>query len=139
MLCACGVNIVTTVEGVIPLVGALLGIAGCVGETLLPAESSLIQIGVSVTQNGLKALASTLKSYDANKTAPGSFAVVQAAFNAVHDNIAQLLSAAQVKDPLTAQKLTGAVNGIVSVLSTVELYLVTKRPEPTDSNTSIGG
>jgi hypothetical protein len=128
LCCACGVNVIQTVEGLIPIVGAIMGIAGTVGETLLPAEASLIGEGMALANNGLTALLATLKSYDANKSAPGTLAAVQAAFNAVHTNLAQLLVAAQVKDPLTAQKLTGVVNGVIATTGLIEAYVVTKAP-----------
>lgn len=128
MLCACGINPVATVEGLIPIVGVLLAIAGTVGETLLPAEASLIQTAVSLVTNGLNALLSSLQTYDANKSAPGAMNTLQAAFNAVHVNLQQLLAAAKVTNPLTTQKISGVVNGVIATLATIEAYLVAKHP-----------
>jgi len=126
--CACGVNPTATIEGLIPLVSAILGIAGTTAETILPAESSLIQVAVTLVTNGLGTLLTTLKTYDANKSASGAFAAVQDAFNAVHSNVQQLLTACQVKNPATTTKLTAVVNSVTQVLSTLEAYLVSKQP-----------
>lgn len=132
----CGINPTSTIEGLIPIVSAILGIAGSTAETILPAEASLISSGVNLVTNGLNALLNTLKSYDANKTAPGALNAVQAAFTAVQQNTTQLLTAAQVKNQTTAQKLTGVVNGIVSVLGTLEAYVVSKHPTNTPTSTT---
>lgn len=133
LFCGACFNPTAMIEGLIPLVGAILAIAGTVAEGLLPAEASLIGAAMALVTNGLNALLAALKSYDANKTGTGSLADLQAAFNAVHTNLTQLLAAAQVKNPLVAQKITGVINGIISVVATVEAYIVSKHP-PTSAS-----
>lgn len=133
---ACGINPTATVEGVIPLISAILGIAGTVGETILPAEATLIQAGMTLCINGLNALLSTLKSYDANKSSPGALAILQAAFTAVQSNLNQLETAAQVKDPDTAKKLGAVINGVIATIAALEAYIVAKQPAATSDATS---
>jgi hypothetical protein len=126
--CGCGINPVATVEGLIPLVVSLIAIASTVADGLLPAEASLITTAQALVTNALNALLASLKSYDANKTGTGILADVQAAFNAVQQNLTQLLSACQVKNQLVQQKITSVVNGIITTISTLEAYIVAKQP-----------
>lgn len=126
-LTAC-MNPTATIEGLIPLISAIIGIVGSAGEAILPAESSLIAAGVTLVINGLNALLVALKSYDANKTATGALATLQAAFMSAHENLGVLLTAAGVKNQTLAQRIGGVVNGVISVVSTIEAYIISKAP-----------
>ena len=127
MCCACA-NLVSTVEQVIPVIGAIVGIVGAAGEVVIPAEASLLGEGVVLAQNGLTALVNSLKSYEANKTAAGALASLQAAFTAAQQNLGTLLKAANVKDPVTAQKITAVVQAAVSTIGVVEASVVAQAP-----------
>lgn len=128
----CGINPVDTVTTLIPIITAIIGIVGAAGEAVLPAEAALIQTGVTLVTNGLNALVAELKAYEANKTATGALANVQAVFTSIHANLATLLAACQVKNALVAQKITAIVNGAIATVATIEAYIVSKQPTAAD-------
>lgn len=127
LCCACA-SAASTIEQIIPIIGGIVGIVGAAGEAVLPTEASLISSGVTLVQNGLTALVNSIKTYETNKTATGALATLQAVFTSVQQNLSSLLSAAQVKDTTTAQKVTAVVNAAVSTVGVVEASIVAQAP-----------
>jgi hypothetical protein len=124
----CGIDSTSTIEALIPIISAIIGIIGTAGEGVLPAESSLIAEGVTLVTNGLNALIVALKTYDANKTAPGALATISAAFTSVQQNLQTLMSAARVKNATVAQEITAVVNSAIEILATLKAYIISKAP-----------
>ena len=123
MLCACSPNEVGAIETVITVVSGIIGIASAAGSVILPAESVLITDAASIIQNSLKSLANVVKGYQSNPNAT-TLQEVQAAFTDLQNNLPQLLTAAQVKDPATAAKLTAAVNAVAQTIAVIEVSVV---------------
>jgi hypothetical protein len=80
-----------------------------------PIAASLIDVidpslapVVTLVENGFNALVKTLDTYKASPTA-SNLQAVQAAFTAVNANVAQLESAAQIKNATTATTVTAVV------------------------------
>jgi hypothetical protein len=105
---------------------AVLGVAACTvpawvntveadAKIAAPIAASLIDVidpalapVVTAVEAGFNALAKTLDDYKASPTAT-NLQAVQSAFNAVNANIAQLESAAQIKNPATQTTVTEVV------------------------------
>lgn len=118
LMCACSqVGAVFTeleniVLGIIPIAAGLAG-------ALLPAESALITSVATEAANAIKALQKVQASYQANPS-DTTLAKVTAAITDVNQNLAQLMQAAQVKDPTTAAKITAIVQAAQLSLAAVE-------------------
>lgn len=84
-------------------------------QVAVPIAASLIEVidpalapAVSLVENAFNALAKTLDTYKASPTAT-NLQAVQAAFAAVNTNVAQLESAAEIKNATTANTVTSVV------------------------------
>jgi hypothetical protein len=84
-------------------------------EVAVPIAASLIDVVdpslaplVTLINTGFEALVKTLDTYKASPT-PTNLQAVQAAFNAVSANVAQLESAAQIKSLSSQDKVTSVV------------------------------
>ena len=113
---------------IIPMIEGIIPIAAAAASVLLPAESGLITEASTLTTSGLQALKKLIDQYEANPN-DTTLAAVNNALNAVHDNLAQLMAAAQVKDAKTAMKLTWIVTAAVQSLATIESLLAAKHPQ----------
>ena len=84
-------------------------------EVAVPIAASLVDVVdpavapvVTLIENGFNALVKTLDTYKASSTAT-NLQAVQAAFAAVNANVAQLESAAQIKNAATQNTVAGVV------------------------------
>jgi len=84
-------------------------------EVAVPIAASLVEVVdpavapvVTLLENGFNALVKTLDTYKASSTAT-NLQAVQAAFAAVNANVAQLESAAQIKNAATQNTVAGVV------------------------------
>ena len=73
---------------------------------------------VTLIENGFTALVKTLDTYKASPTAT-NLQAVQAAFEAVNANVAQLESAAQIKNPATDAKVTAIVQLLTQAVTEI--------------------
>jgi hypothetical protein len=89
-------------------------IAGSLIDVIDPPLAPL----VTLIENGFTALVNTLNAYKAAPTAT-NLQAVQAAFQAVDGNVAQLESAAQVKNPATQTKVTAIVQLLSQVVTEI--------------------
>ncbi len=89
-------------------------IAGSLVDVIDPSLGPL----VTVIENGFTALVNTLNTYKAQPTAT-NLQAVQAAFVAVDANVAQLESAAQIKNPATDAKITAIVQLLTQVVTEI--------------------
>jgi len=117
------------------LAGAL-GLAACTvpawvntveadAQVAAPIAASLIDVIdpslaplVSLIENGFSALVKTLDAYKASPT-PTNLQAVTAAFAAVNSNVAQLESAAQIKNAATATTVTEVVQLLTQAVTEI--------------------
>lgn len=125
---ACSVNTVQMLEGLIPIISGIIPIIAAAGEVVLPGEASAIAAGAGIIQAGLNALLKLDKDYQASPS-DTALAKVTAAFNDLHSNLAQLEGAAQIKDPVTARKISGVIDGVTASLAMIESEIVANHPK----------
>lgn len=102
------VNIVESdAEIAVPIAGSLI-------DVIDPALAPL----VTIIEAGFTALVNTLKTFKASPTAT-NLAAVQAAFAAVDANVAQLESAAQIKNQATDAKVTAVVQLLAQAVAEI--------------------
>jgi hypothetical protein len=96
-----------------------------VAEVAAPIAASLIDVAdpalaptVTLIDNGFNALVTTLDTYKASPTAT-HLQAVQAAFAAINNNVAQLESAAQIKNPATDTKVTAIVQLLTQAVTEI--------------------
>ena len=89
-------------------------IAGSLVEVIDPALAPLVM----VIENGFTALVNTINIYKSHPTAT-NLQAVQAAFQAVDANVAQLESAAQIKNAATQAKVTAIVQLLAQVVTEI--------------------
>jgi xanthine/uracil/vitamin C permease (AzgA family) len=101
-------------------------------EIAAPIAASLIDVVdpalapvVTLVENGFSALVKTLDTYKASPSAT-NLQAVQSAFAAVNSNVAQLESAAQIKNAGTA----GTVTQVVALLSQAVAEIAAMVPAP---------
>jgi cytoskeletal protein RodZ len=94
-------------------------------EVAAPIAASLIDVidpalapVVTLIENGFNALVKTLDTYKASPTAT-HLQAVQAAFAAVNTNVAQLESAAQIKNATTATRVTAVVQLLAQAVTEI--------------------
>ena len=121
-LCGCNPATATVVGEIETILLGIIPIAAGAAAVLLPGESAAITAGATLAANAVKAVQKVVADYHSNPS-DTALAKVTAAMNDAHDNLAQLLAAAQVKDPTTAQKITGIVNAATASLAAVEATL----------------
>ena len=92
-------------EAAAPIAGSLIAV---IDPPLAPL--------VAIIENGFTVLASTLNTYKAAPTAT-NLQLVQEGFKAVDVNVAQLASAAQIKNPATEAKVTAIVQLLAQVVT----------------------
>ncbi len=126
--CACTVNPSSVVNEIITIVSGIIPIASGLASVLLPGEAALITEATTLATNGLAALQNVVKEYEANPN-DTALAKVQDAFTTVHDNLSQLLAAAQVKDAKTTAKITAIVNGATATLAMLESQVLANHPK----------
>jgi hypothetical protein len=95
---------------------AWVNTAESIAEVGVPIAASLVDVidpalapAATLIEDGFSALVKTFDTYKASPTAT-NLQAVQAAFNAVDTNVAQLESAAQIKNPATDTTVTKVVN-----------------------------
>lgn len=113
-------SIITAVTGLIPIVAAA-------GDLILPAEAAAVNEGAALVQSGLKALTGLINGYHANPN-DTTLQKVTAAFTSVQSNLAQLESAAQVKDPVLQRKIQGTVDAATASLAVIEATINANHP-----------
>ena len=121
-LCACNPATATVVGEIETILLGIIPIVAGAASVLLPAEGPVITAAATLAANAVKAVKTLVAGYHANPT-DTTLAQVTAAMNDAHDNLAQLMAAAQVKDPTTAAKLTAIVNAATASLAAVEATL----------------
>jgi hypothetical protein len=96
-----------------------------VAEVAAPIAASLIDVAdpalaplVTLIDNGFNALVTTLDTYKASPTAT-HLQSVQAAFEAINNNVAQLESAAQIKNPASDAKVTAIVQLLTQTVTEI--------------------
>lgn len=96
-----------------------------VAEVAAPIAASLIDVAdpalaptVTLIDNGFNALVTTLDTYKASPTVT-HLQSVQAAFEAINNNVAQLESAAQVKNPATDAKVSAIVQLLTQAVTEI--------------------
>jgi len=96
-----------------------------VAEVAAPIAASLIDVAdpalapvVTLVGNGFNALVTTLDTYKASPTAT-HLQAVQAAFEAINNNVTQLESAAQIKNPATDAKVTAIVQLLTQAVTEI--------------------
>ena len=132
------------------LLASVLWLEGCtipawvntvesVAEVAAPIAASLIDVTdpalapvVTLIDNGFNALVTTLDTYKASPTAT-HLQAVQAAFEAVNNNVTQLESAAQIKNPATDTKVTA----IVQLLTQAVTEIAAQVPPATSASMGI--
>ena len=132
------------------LLASVLWLEGCtipawvntvesVAEVAAPIAASLIDVAdpalapvVTLIDNGFNALVTTLDTYKASPTAT-HLQAVQAAFEAVNNNVTQLESAAQIKNPATDTKVTA----IVQLLTQAVTEIAAQVPPATSASMGI--
>jgi len=94
-------------------------------EVVAPIAASLVDVidpalapQVTLIESGFTALVKTLDTYKAAPTAT-NLQAVQAAFEAVNSNVAQLESAAQIKNPTTDAKVTAIVQLLTQAVTEI--------------------
>ena len=94
-------------------------------EVAAPIAASLIDVIdpalaplVTLVENGFNALVKTLDTYKASPTA-SNLQAVQSAFEAVNANVAQLESAAQIKNSTTATTVTAVVQLLAQAVTEI--------------------
>jgi soluble cytochrome b562 len=118
------------------LLAGVLGLAACTvpawvntveadAEVAAPIAASLVDVIdpalaplVTVIENGFNALINTLNTYKSSPTAT-NLQAVQAAFKAVDANVAQLESAAQIKNATTASTVTAVVQLLAQAVTEI--------------------
>jgi hypothetical protein len=113
--------VIPTIEGIIPL-------AATAASLMLPGEAALITEAQTFTLQGLKALQKLIQEYEASPN-DTTLSALNSGFNAVHDNLAQLLQAGQVKDAKTSTKITAIVNAATQDLASIESLFMAKHPQ----------
>jgi hypothetical protein len=108
-------------------------------EIAAPIAASLIDVidpslapVVALVENGFNALVKTLDAYKASPTAT-NLQAVQSAFNAVNANVAQLESAAQIKNAATKTTVTEVVQLLDQAVTEIAALV------PTPAATAIEG
>jgi hypothetical protein len=108
-------------------------------EVAAPIAASLIDVIdpalaplVTLIENGFNALVKTLDTYKAAPTAT-NLQAVQAAFAAVNTNVAQLESAAQIKNATTATTVTAVVQLLAQAVTEIAALV------PPGSGLGVGG
>jgi len=128
MLTGCSANPTQVVAQLIPVIAGLLPIVAGAAAALAPGEAAAVTTAQGLVSTALKALQDVLKEYESNPN-DTTLAKVTSAFAAAHDNLAELLKAAAVKDVKTATKITAIVNGAVSTLAMLEANVLQKHPQ----------
>ena len=121
-LCACTPATATVVGEIETIVLGIIPIAASAAAVLLPGEAAAVTAGATIAANGIKAIQGLVASYHANPS-DGTLGEVTAAMTDVQGQLSQLLSAAQVKDPVIQQKLTAIVNAATTSLAAIESTL----------------
>ena len=108
-LLACALVLVAcTVPAWVNTVEADAEVAAPIAGSLIDVIDSALAPLVTLIENGFTALAKTLDTYKASPTAT-NLQAVQSAFAAVNANVAQLESAAQIKNTNTQNTVTAVV------------------------------
>jgi hypothetical protein len=94
-------------------------------QVAAPIAASLVDVidpalapQVTLIENGFTTLVKTLDAYKASPTAT-NLQTVQAAFQAVNGNVAQLESAAQIKNPISQAKVTAVVQLLAQAVTEI--------------------
>ena len=132
-----------------PLLASVLWLSACtappwystaigIAEAAVPIAGSIIDIvdpslapGVTVAENAFSALVQTMQTYQASPTAT-NLQKVEAAFNAVKTNAAQLESAAQIKNSATDTKITGVIGLITTAVTEIAALIPANAPVSTE-------
>lgn len=132
------------------LLASVLGIAACTvpawvntvesdAEIAAPIAASLIDVVdpalapvVTLVENGFNALVNTLDTYQNSPTVT-NLAAVQAAFAAINTNVAQLESAAQIKNPSSQDKVTSIVQLLAQAVTEIAALV------PANRGSGVGG
>lgn len=99
--------------------------AESIGEDMVPIAASIVEVAdpalaplITEIVNGFTALVGTLDIFKASPTAT-NLQAVQAAFQAVDSNVAQLESAAQIKNPTTQTTVTAIVKLLAQAVTEI--------------------
>jgi hypothetical protein len=129
---ACAFNPSTAIQlltgTIIPLIQGIIPLAASATTILDPAESAAITAAQQIAMSGLNALKPVLQEYENNPN-DTTLAAFQDAVNSVHDNLNGLLTAGQVKNVKTQQKITAIVNTAFQSLAGIESMILAKHPQ----------
>jgi soluble cytochrome b562 len=114
-----------TVPAWVNTVEADAQIAAPIAASLIDVIDPSLSPLVSLVENGFTALAKTLDAYKASPTAT-NLQAVQAAFAAVNSNVAQLESAAQIKNAATATTVTEVVQLLTQAVTEIAALVPAK-------------
>ena len=118
-LLACALVLVAcTVPAWVNTVEADAEVAAPIAGSLIDVIDSALAPLVTLIENGFTALAKTLDTYKASPTAT-NLQAVQSAFAAVNSNVAQLESAAQIKNAATQTTVTEVVQLLTQAVAEI--------------------
>ena len=114
-------TIIPMIQGIIPLIASATAIVD-------PAEATAITNAQNVAENALTAIQPALKEYESNPNNT-TLAAVQDGIDTAHDQLNNLMTAAQVKNAKTKAKITAIVNAAFGSLAVLESMLLQKHPQ----------
>jgi len=124
---SCAVNPAQVVTEIATIISGIIPIVGAAASVIDPAASAEINAGVTLITGGLAALEKLVSGYQHN---PSDTALqeIQAAFTDVQNNLTQLESAAQIKDPTTQKKIAAIIQSAVLSLAALESSITANHP-----------
>jgi methyl-accepting chemotaxis protein len=123
----CPINAMSAVQGLLPIIAGIIPMLAAMADLVLPQDAALIEAAANLAQTGLNDLINALKSYNAAPS-DSTLGKLVAAFNSVHDQLTQLVNTVAGKNATLAAKITGIVNGAISILASVEAQIHTDHP-----------
>lgn len=130
MFCsACGqLNPAVVVDNVITIFAGLLPLVTAVASFVLPEDLKAIEAGAQLVQAGLEVVKNLVNDYHKNPS-DGKLAAVQAAMTDVQNNLADLESAARIKDVATQRKVAAIIKATSLSLAALESTLIAEHPK----------
>ncbi|MDE2019891.1 MAG: hypothetical protein KGJ13_06115 [Patescibacteria group bacterium] len=116
---ACTPGPTQIIQEITTIVSGLIPIAAAVGSALFPAESAAIEAGAGIAVAGLQELEKIVAEYQSTPT-DTNFQKALDAFTVVQKHIADLETAAQVKDPAVRARITAVITGAQQSLALLE-------------------
>jgi len=111
----------TLATTILAILGGVNIVLASIGAVIAAPEVTAIEAGVTIAENAVNALKTTVDNYEANKTGTGLVADIQSAVAAVQASLSGLLAAAQIKNTT----LQNWIAKIVALIGTVVQEVVT--------------